>query len=152
MEQDSSTELHLSRIREVKDLATALTDDVRDVVKEEVILENHHHQHHHHQVNQLANWLALAARVVLVRSLVPIRFVGSFVPSLVRWFLRMPAQPTRSSRTRCLCMCVCACGPLSVCACVLVSVAWWWGCESYWTQGKGGGGKAKAAQQKCARC
>lgn len=47
MEQDSSTELHLSRIREVKDLA-ALTDDVRDVVKEEVTLENHHH----HQVNQ----------------------------------------------------------------------------------------------------
>ncbi|XP_017956706.1 deformed epidermal autoregulatory factor 1 isoform X1 [Drosophila navojoa] len=42
MEQDSSTELHLSRIREVKDLA-ALTDDVRDVVKEEVTLENHHH-------------------------------------------------------------------------------------------------------------
>ncbi|XP_034103943.1 deformed epidermal autoregulatory factor 1 isoform X2 [Drosophila nasuta] len=42
MEQDSTTELHLSRIREVKDLA-ALTDDVRDVVKEEVILENHHH-------------------------------------------------------------------------------------------------------------
>ncbi|KAH8371144.1 hypothetical protein KR093_006305 [Drosophila rubida] len=42
MEQDSTTELHLSRIREVKDLA-ALTDDVRDVVKEEVIVENHHH-------------------------------------------------------------------------------------------------------------
>ncbi|XP_030567994.1 deformed epidermal autoregulatory factor 1 isoform X2 [Drosophila novamexicana] len=42
MEQDSSTELHLSRIREVKDLA-ALNDDVRDVVKEEVTLENHHH-------------------------------------------------------------------------------------------------------------
>ncbi|EDV97509.1 deformed epidermal autoregulatory factor 1 isoform X2 [Drosophila grimshawi] len=42
MEQDSTTELHLSRIREVKDLA-ALPDDVRDVVKEEVILENHHH-------------------------------------------------------------------------------------------------------------
>lgn len=88
MEQDSSTELHLSRIREVKDLA-ALTDDVRDVVKEEVILENHHH-HHHHQVNQLANWLALAARVVLVRlfgSLVPsfLRlFVGSFVSSDAR--------------------------------------------------------------------
>lgn len=125
MEQDSSTELHLSRIREVKDLATALTDDVRDVVKEEVILENHHHQHHHHQVNQLANWLALAARVVLVRSLVPIRFVGSFVPSLVRWFLRMPAQPTRSSRTRCLCMCVsvcvCVCMWSSLCVCVCVS-------------------------------
>lgn len=145
MEQDSSTELHLSRIREVKDLATALTDDVRDVVKEEVILENHHHQHHHHQVNQLANWLALAARVVLVRSLVPIRFVGSFVPSLVRWFLRMPAQPTRSSRTRCLCMCVFVCVlhvVLSLCVrvCLYASVAWWWGCESYWTQGKGGGG------------
>ncbi|XP_034482212.1 deformed epidermal autoregulatory factor 1 isoform X2 [Drosophila innubila] len=44
MEQDSTTELHLSRIREVKDLA-ALTEDVRDVVKEEVILENHHHHH-----------------------------------------------------------------------------------------------------------
>ncbi|XP_017840578.1 deformed epidermal autoregulatory factor 1 isoform X2 [Drosophila busckii] len=41
MEQDSTTELHhLSRIREV----SGLTEDVRDVVKEEVILENHHHQ------------------------------------------------------------------------------------------------------------
>lgn len=48
MEQvDSSTELHLNR----KDLA-ALTDDVRDVVKEEVILESPGHHHNHHQVRK----------------------------------------------------------------------------------------------------
>ncbi|XP_017138392.1 deformed epidermal autoregulatory factor 1 isoform X1 [Drosophila miranda] len=51
MEQvdSTATELHISRIREVKDLA----DDVRDVVKEEVILESpgHHHHHHHHQLD-----------------------------------------------------------------------------------------------------
>ncbi|KPU78922.1 uncharacterized protein Dana_GF23595, isoform B [Drosophila ananassae] len=47
MEQvDSSTELHLNR----KDLA-ALTDDVRDVVKEEVILESPGHHHNHHQLD-----------------------------------------------------------------------------------------------------
>lgn len=42
MEQDS-TEMHLSRIRDVKDLGV-LGDDARDVVKEEVILESSGHQ------------------------------------------------------------------------------------------------------------
>lgn len=38
MEQDS-TEMHLSRIRDVKDMGV-LSDEARDVVKEEVILES----------------------------------------------------------------------------------------------------------------
>ena len=42
MEQDS-TEMHLSRIRDVKELAV-LNDEARDVVKEEVILESSGHQ------------------------------------------------------------------------------------------------------------
>lgn len=42
MEQDS-TEMHLSRIRDVKELAV-LSDEARDVVKEEVILESSGHQ------------------------------------------------------------------------------------------------------------
>ncbi|GBP02010.1 Deformed epidermal autoregulatory factor 1 [Eumeta japonica] len=42
MEQDP-TEMHLSRIRDVKELAV-LSDEARDVVKEEVILESSGHQ------------------------------------------------------------------------------------------------------------
>lgn len=42
MEQDT-TEMHLGRIRDVKDLAV-LSDEARDVVKEEVILESSGHQ------------------------------------------------------------------------------------------------------------
>ncbi|EDW72829.1 uncharacterized protein Dwil_GK16969, isoform A [Drosophila willistoni] len=69
MEQvDSSTELHLSRIREVKDL-TALADDV---VKEEVILESpqHHHQtqHHQHQQHQQQQHHQLDTKVRMVTS------------------------------------------------------------------------------------
>ncbi|XP_053954535.1 deformed epidermal autoregulatory factor 1 [Anastrepha obliqua] len=43
MEQVDSAELHLGRIRDVKDLG-GLNDEARDVVKEEVILESSGHQ------------------------------------------------------------------------------------------------------------
>lgn len=43
MEQVDSAELHLGRIRDVKDLGV-LNDEARDVVKEEVILESSGHQ------------------------------------------------------------------------------------------------------------
>lgn len=42
MEQDS-TEMHLSRIRDVKEIAV-LSDEARDVVKEEIIHESSGHQ------------------------------------------------------------------------------------------------------------